>query len=275
MSEECSHDCSNCSANCASRTPESFLEPANQFSSVKKVIGVVSGKGGVGKSMTSAMLAVSMQRRGYRCGVLDADITGPSIPKLFGIKGHAMADECGCWPMESVGGVSVMSINLLVENEEDAVVWRGPVIAGAVKQFWTDVVWKDIDFLFVDMPPGTGDVPLTVFQSLPVDAIVVVASPQELVSMIVGKAVQMAQMMKVRMLGLVENMSYLVCPDCGKEIKIFGDSHVEDTAAKYNLPILAKMPIDPALAELADAGKIESFTGDYLKNAADAVEALL
>ncbi|MFI3168666.1 MAG: Mrp/NBP35 family ATP-binding protein [Faecalibacterium sp.] len=275
MSEECSHDCSNCSANCASRTAESFLAPPNACSNVKKVIGVVSGKGGVGKSMTSAMLAVSMQRRGYRCGVLDADITGPSIPKLFGIKGHALADENGCWPMESLGGVSVMSINLLVENEEDAVVWRGPVIAGAVKQFWTDVVWKDIDFLFVDMPPGTGDVPLTVFQSLPVDAIVVVASPQELVSMIVGKAVQMAQMMNVRMLGLVENMSYLVCPDCGKEIKIFGDSHVEDTAAKYNLPILAKMPIDPALAAKADAGEIETFTGDYLNGAADAVEALI
>ncbi len=275
MSEECSHDCSSCSANCSSRTAESLLAAANPCSSVKKVIGVVSGKGGVGKSMTSAMLAVSMQRRGYRCGVLDADITGPSIPKLFGIKGHAMADENGCWPLESCGGVSVMSINLLVENEEDAVVWRGPVIAGAVKQFWTDVVWKDIDFLFVDMPPGTGDVPLTVFQSLPVDAIVVVASPQELVSMIVGKAVQMAQMMNVRMLGLVENMSYLVCPDCGKEIKLFGDSHVEETAAKYNLPILAKMPIDPALAAKADAGAIETFTGEYLSGAADAVEALI
>lgn len=275
MSEECSHDCSSCSANCASRTAESLLAPANPLSNVKKVIGVVSGKGGVGKSMTSAMLAVSMQRRGYRCGVLDADITGPSIPKLFGLKGHAMADENGCWPMESLFGVSVMSINLLVENEEDAVVWRGPVIAGAVKQFWTDVVWKDIDFLFVDMPPGTGDVPLTVFQSLPVDAIVVVASPQELVGMIVGKAVQMAQMMNVRMLGLVENMSYLVCPDCGKEIKLFGDSHVDATAEKYNLSVLAKMPIDPDLAEKADAGAIETFTGDYLNGAADAVEALI
>ncbi len=254
---------------------ESFLAPPNPCSNVKKVIGVVSGKGGVGKSMTSAMLAVSMQRRGYRCGVLDADITGPSIPKLFGIKGHAMADEDGCWPLESCGGVSVMSINLLVENEEDAVVWRGPVIAGAVKQFWTDVVWKDIDFLFVDMPPGTGDVPLTVFQSLPVDGIVVVASPQELVGMIVGKAVQMAQTMNIRMLGLVENMSYLVCPDCGKEIKLFGDSHVEATAEKYNLPILSKMPIDPNLAEKADKGAIETFTGNYLKGAADAVEALI
>ncbi len=272
---ECSHDCSSCSQNCDSRTAAPTFEPANPHSSVKKIIGVVSGKGGVGKSMTSAMLAVSMQRRGYRCGVLDADITGPSIPKLFGIKGRAMADQDGCWPLESCSGVSVMSINLLVENEEDPVVWRGPVIAGAVKQFWTDVVWKDIDFLFVDMPPGTGDVPLTVFQSLPVDGIVVVASPQELVGMIVGKAVKMAQTMNIRMLGLVENMSYLVCPDCGKEIKLFGKSHVVETAEKYNLPILAKLPIDPALAELADAGAIEVFKGDYFAGAADVIEALL
>ena len=213
MSEECTHDCSNCSAACSSRDAAPQHDAPNPNSSVKKVIGVVSGKGGVGKSMTSALLACAMARRGYHCGILDADITGPSIPKLFGIHGRAMADDKGCWPIQSRMGIDVMSINLLVENEEDPVVWRGPVIAGAVKQFWTDVVWKDVDFLFVDMPPGTGDVPLTVFQSLPVDGIVVVASPQELVSMIVAKAVNMAEMMKVPMLGIVENMSYIVCPD--------------------------------------------------------------
>ncbi len=212
MSEECTHDCSNCSAACSSRDAAPKHDAPNPHSSVKKVIGVVSGKGGVGKSMTSALLACAMARRGYHCGILDADITGPSIPKLFGIHGRAMADDKGCWPIQSRMGIDVMSINLLVENEEDPVVWRGPVIAGAVKQFWTDVVWKDVDFLFVDMPPGTGDVPLTVFQSLPVDGIVVVASPQELVSMIVAKAVNMAEMMKVPMLGIVENMSYIVCP---------------------------------------------------------------
>ena len=220
MSEECTHDCSNCGAACSSRDAAPQHDAPNPNSSVKKVIGVVSGKGGVGKSMTSALLACAMARRGYHCGILDADITGPSIPKLFGIHGRAMADDKGCWPIQSRMGIDVMSINLLVENEEDPVVWRGPVIAGAVKQFWTDVVWKDVDFLFVDMPPGTGDVPLTVFQSLPVDGIVVVASPQELVSMIVAKAVNMAEMMKVPMLGIVENMSYIVCPDCGKHINV-------------------------------------------------------
>lgn len=239
------------------------------------MIGVVSGKGGVGKSMTSALLACAMARRGYHCGILDADITGPSIPKLFGIHGRAMADEKGCWPIQSRMGIDVMSINLLVENEEDPVVWRGPVIAGAVKQFWTDVVWKDVDFLFVDMPPGTGDVPLTVFQSLPVDGIVVVASPQELVSMIVAKAVNMAEMMKVPMLGIVENMSYIVCPDCGKHINVFGDSHVDEVAAKHHLPVLAKCPIDPQLASLSDAGLIETYPGQYLEGAADACEKLL
>ena len=247
----------------------------NPNSSVKKVIGVVSGKGGVGKSMTSALLACAMARRGYHCGILDADITGPSIPKLFGIHGRAMADDKGCWPIQSRMGIDVMSINLLVENEEDPVVWRGPVIAGAVKQFWTDVVWKDVDFLFVDMPPGTGDVPLTVFQSLPVDGIVVVASPQELVSMIVAKAVNMAEMMKVPMLGIVENMSYIVCPDCGKHINVFGESHVDEVAAKHGLPVLAKCPIDPQLAALSDAGMIETYGGEYLEGAADACEKLL
>ena len=275
MSEECTHDCSNCSAACSSRDAAPQHDAPNPHSRVKKVIGVVSGKGGVGKSMTSALLACAMARRGYHCGILDADITGPSIPKLFGIHGRAMADEKGCWPIQSRMGIDVMSINLLVENEEDPVVWRGPVIAGAVKQFWTDVVWKDVDFLFVDMPPGTGDVPLTVFQSLPVDGIVVVASPQELVSMIVAKAVNMAEMMKVPMLGIVENMSYIVCPDCGKHINVFGNSHVDEVAAKHHLPVLAKCPIDPKLAELSDAGMIETYGGEYLEGAADACEKLL
>ena len=260
MSEECTHDCSNCGAACSSRNAAPQHDAPNPHSSVKKVIGVVSGKGGVGKSMTS---------------ILDADITGPSIPKLFGIHGRAMADDKGCWPIQSRMGIDVMSINLLVENEEDPVVWRGPVIAGAVKQFWTDVVWKDVDFLFVDMPPGTGDVPLTVFQSLPVDGIVVVASPQELVSMIVAKAVNMAEMMKVPMLGIVENMSYIVCPDCGKHINVFGDSHVDEVAAKHHLPVLAKCPIDPQLAALSDAGMIETYGGQFLEGAADACEKLL
>lgn len=273
--ENCTHDCSSCGADCASRNAAPQKEAPNPHSHVKKVIGVVSGKGGVGKSMTSALLAVALRRRGYRTGVLDADITGPSIPKLFGIHGRAMADEAGAWPLQSRMGIDVMSINLLVDNEEDPVVWRGPVIAGAVKQFWTDVVWKDVDFLFVDMPPGTGDVPLTVFQSLPVDGIVVVASPQELVGMIVAKAVNMANMMNIPMLGIVENMSYVLCPDCGKHINIFGNSHVDEVAAKHGLAVLDKMPIDPELAQLADAGLIENYGAEPVKGAADAVEALL
>ena len=242
---------------------------------IAHIVAIASGKGGVGKSTVTANLAVALRNRGFRVGILDADITGPSIPKLFGIHGRAMADDKGCWPIQSRMGIDVMSINLLVENEEDPVVWRGPVIAGAVKQFWTDVVWKDVDFLFVDMPPGTGDVPLTVFQSLPVDGIVVVASPQELVSMIVAKAVNMAEMMKVPMLGIVENMSYIVCPDCGKHINVFGNSHVDEVAAKHHLPVLAKCPIDPKLAELSDAGMIETYGGEFLEGAADACEKLL
>ena len=252
MSEECTHNCSTCSANCDHRAPQH--EPPHPRSRIKKVIGVVSGKGGVGKSMTSAMLAVAMRRLGYKAGVLDADITGPSIPRLF--------------------GVEIMSINLLLDDPEAPVVWRGPVIAGAVKQFWQEVIW-DVDFLFVDMPPGTGDVPLTVFQTLPVDGIIIVSSPQELVSMIVGKAVQMAKMMNVPILGLVENMSYAVCPDCGKHINVFGDSHVDEIAGKYQLSVLAKMPIDPELSKEADAGMIEMYAGDYLNGAADAVAKLL
>ena len=271
---ECTHDCSSCSQNCSSRNAAPAKEAPHKMSSIKKVIGIVSGKGGVGKSMTSAMMAVSMARQGYGTAVLDADITGPSIPKLFGVHGQAVCDENGIWPAETPKGTKIMSVNLLLDDEESPVVWRGPVIAGAVKQFWTDVIWQDVDYMFVDMPPGTGDVPLTVFQTLPVDGIIVVASPQELVSMIVAKAVKMAQMMNVPILGVVENMSYVKCPDCGKEIKIFGESHVNEIAAKYGLPVLARMPIDPKLASLADAGKIEEFEGDYLDVAVRAVAAL-
>ena len=272
MSEACTHDCSSCHSNCDHRAPQH--EPPHARSRIQKVIGVVSGKGGVGKSMTSAMLAVSMRRLGYKAGVLDADITGPSIPRLFGVKGPATGDGESINPVTSRTGIEIMSINLLLEDPEAPVVWRGPVIAGAVKQFWQEVVW-DVDFLFVDMPPGTGDVPLTVFQTLPVDGIVIVSSPQELVGMIVGKAVQMAQMMHVPILGLVENMSYVQCPDCGKHINVFGDSHVDEIAAKYQLPVLAKMPIDPELAKEADAGMIEVFAGEYLDNAAQTVAKLL
>ncbi len=276
MSQECNHDCSSCSANCSSRTSGAPAKEAPHAKSrISKVIGVVSGKGGVGKSMTSAMLAVAMRRKGYSVGILDGDITGPSIPKLFGIHGKAMADQDGIWPIQSRTGIQVMSINLLLDNEEDPVVWRGPVIAGAVKQFWQDVIWQDVDFMFVDMPPGTGDVPLTVFQSLPVDGIIVVASPQELVSMIVSKAVNMAQMMNVPILGIVENMSYFTCPDCGKKIQIFGESHVDEIAASHGLEVLAKVPMDPALAQAADTGMIETYPAEPLAQAADKIATLL
>lgn len=273
---ECTHNCESCNMNCSERkNPSDFHEPAHKLSSIKKVIGIVSGKGGVGKSMTSSMLSVLLNRRGYHTAVLDADITGPSIPKLFGIHGRATGDENGIFPASTKTGIDIMSVNLMLENEEDPVVWRGPVIAGAVKQFWQEVIWKDVDFMFVDMPPGTGDVPLTVFQTLPVDGIVVVASPQELVSMIVAKAVKMANMMDIPILGIVENMSYIACPDCGKKISVFGDSHVDEIAGRFSLPVLAKMPIDPRLAQNADSGNIEDFEGDYLDGAADAVEKLL
>ena len=273
---ECSHDCGSCSANCSERqgAPD-FTAPPHKWSNVKKVIGIVSGKGGVGKSMVTSLLACAMRDRGNNVGILDADITGPSIPKAFGIHEKALGNNDGIFPCQSSTGIDVMSVNLLLENEDDPVVWRGMLIANAVKQFWSDVIWEDEDYLFVDMPPGTGDVPLTVFQSLPVDGIVVVASPQELVSMIVAKAVNMAEMMKVPMLGIVENMSYIVCPDCGKHINVFGESHVDEVAAKHGLPVLAKCPIDPQLAALSDAGMIETYGGEYLEGAADACEKLL
>lgn len=270
MSEACTHDCSNCHADCSSRAPQH--EPPHAKSHIKKVIGVVSGKGGVGKSMTSAMMAVSMRRKGYKVGVLDADITGPSIPKLFGVHGPAMGTEDGINPVESHTGIKIMSINLLLEDEEAPVVWRGPVIAGAVKQFWQEVIWDDVDFLFVDMPPGTGDVPLTVFQSLPVSGIIIVTSPQELVSMIVEKAVNMAKKMNVPILGLVENMSYLECPDCGKKISVFGESHLDEVAKEYGIPVLAQIPIRPAIAKAVDEGTVEYVEADFLDDAVKAVK---
>ena len=266
MSESCKpSDCAGCpsAGNCSSK-PQSLLEEPNKMSNIGKVIGVVSGKGGVGKTMISSLLAVSMQRMGKNVGIMDADITGPSVPKAFGIHGKADACEFGIIPTKSKMGIDVMSINLLLENESDPVVWRGPVIAGVVKQFWKDVIWKDIDYLFVDMPPGTGDVPLTVFQSLPVDGIVIVTSPQELVSMIVEKAVKMAKLMNIPILGIIENMSYFECPDCGKRHKIYGDSHIEDIAKEYGIPVLAQLPVCPDLAKHCDQGTIELFEGDWL-----------
>ena len=274
---ECNHDCSSCGENCPSRQmkPEDFLEKPHDLSQIRKVIGVVSGKGGVGKSLVTSLLAVLLRRREYNVAIMDADITGPSIPRIFGLKEMATANQLGLLPVETKTGIKAMSVNLLLEDETMPVVWRGPVIAGTVKQFWTDVIWNDVDFMFVDMPPGTGDVPLTVFQSIPLDGIIVVASPQELVSMIVEKAVRMAETMNVPVLGLVENMSYIVCPDCGKKIEVFGKSHIEETAAKYDLPVLGRLPFTPAIAAAADKGAIELFEGDWLDGAAEKIESLL
>ena len=264
MTQNCSHNCESCSENCSERTKESLLEKPNEMSHIKKVIGVVSGKGGVGKSLVTSLLAVQAQRKGYKTAILDADITGPSIPKAFGLHGHAEASEWGLFPVKTANGIEVMSLNLLMKNETDPVVWRGPLISGAVKQFWTDVVWGDVDYMFIDMPPGTGDVALTVFQSIPVDGVVIVASPQELVGMIVEKAVNMAKLMDVPVLALVENMSYITCPDCSKEIRVFGESHIDEIAEKHGVDTVAKLPIDPALAAACDAGTIENFTGAWL-----------
>ncbi|MBE6562207.1 MAG: Mrp/NBP35 family ATP-binding protein [Ruminococcaceae bacterium] len=261
---ECTHDCSSCSADCASRNSAPVHEKPHQDSKIKKVIGVVSGKGGVGKSIVTSMLAVAMMKKGHKVAILDADITGPSIPKAFGVSGQVYQERGGLLPLQSKGGIKVMSLNLLLEDETAPVVWRGPVIAGAVKQFWTDVVWDEVDYMFVDMPPGTGDVPLTVFQSIPLDGIVIVTTPQELVSMIVEKAVKMAELMNIPVLGLVENMSYVVCPDCGKPIYMFGEGSSEKIAREYTMPLLAKLPMDPALASLVDAGRIEDADEKYL-----------
>jgi len=271
----CSSDCSSCASagNCSSQ-PQSFLEETHSFNNIKKVIAVVSGKGGVGKSMVTSLMSVNMKRAGYNTAILDADITGPSIPKAFGITEKATANDMGILPIMTKTGIGTMSVNNLLENETDPVVWRGPVIAGTVKQFWTDVLWGDVDYLFVDMPPGTGDVPLTVFQSLPVDGIIVVTSPQELVSMIVGKAVKMAEMMNIPVLGLVENMSYFECPDCGKKINVFGESKIDEVAASYGLEVLGRLPINPKLAAACDKGMIELYEGDWLDGAAEKLENL-
>ena len=267
----CNGNCSSCGSDCADRTAESLLAQPNPKSNVKKVIAVVSGKGGVGKSTVTAMLAVAAARAGKQVGVLDADITGPSAPTAFGVNECQGASEEGLYPALSRGGIQIMSINLLLDNPDDPVVWRGPVIAGAVKQFWTDVIWEDVDYLFVDMPPGTGDVPLTVFQSLPVDGIVIVTSPQDLVSMIVSKAVKMANMMHIPVLGFVENYAYLQCPDCGKRIEVFGKSHLDKVAEDFGLPVLARLPIDPAIAESYDNGLMETVNTDALAGAIQAI----
>ena len=276
MAQECTHDCSTCSADCGSRQQAIEKEKQNEGSNVRRVIGIVSGKGGVGKSLVTSALATALRRRDHVTAILDADVTGPSIPKSFGLKpGIVTGCEGGMLPPRSKTGIEIMSLNLLVNDETEPVVWRGPVIAGAVKQFWTDVVWGDVDYMFVDMPPGTGDVPLTVFQSLPVDGIIVVSSPQELVSMIVEKAIRMADLMKIPVLGLVENYSYVKCPDCGREIRVFGDSKIEETAKRHGVPLLARIPLDPELARLADAGQIELLSGDVFEAAADEIERVL
>lgn len=270
----CTHDCSTCSASCGSRKePESLLEPQNKASNIKHVIGVVSGKGGVGKSSITAMLAVLTRRLGYNTAVLDADITGPSIPKIFGIKGELTGCEDGIIPKSTITGINAISINMLLSDEGAPVIWRGPIIAGTVKQFWSDVVWGDVDYMYVDMPPGTGDVPLTVMQSIPLDGIVIVATPQDLVSMIVTKAVNMAKMMNIPILGIIENYSYLSCPCCGERIELFGKSHVDEIAEKFGVPVLARVPMDPKVAALCDAGTIETVETSALDEAVNKLTA--
>ncbi|MDD4120648.1 MAG: Mrp/NBP35 family ATP-binding protein [Clostridia bacterium] len=275
MAKECDHDCSSCSESCSERDPKSMHEKLNNLSKVKKVFAVMSGKGGVGKSAVTSMLAVLANRMGFKTAIMDADITGPSIPRAFGIKTKADASDLGIFPIKSGFGISVMSINLLLENETDPVIWRGPILAGAIKQFWTDVIWDEVDVMFIDMPPGTGDVPLTVFQSLPIDGIIVVTSPQELVSMIVSKAVKMANELKVPVLGLVENMSYVKCPKCGEIIKIYGESKTEEVAKSFGLEVLAKIPVDPKISAASDAGTIEFFDGSFLDDLAQKLEKII
>lgn len=273
MSENCSGNCASCSSNCSSRKKESFIEPTGEFNNIKHVVAVVSGKGGVGKSMVTSLLATLMSAKGYKVGILDADITGPSIPKSFGIMGNAMQNELGILPAETKGGIKIMSVNMLLKENDAPVVWRGPVIAGAVKQFWQDVVWGDLDYLFIDCPPGTGDVPLTVFQTIPLDGIIMVTSPQDLVSLIVKKAYNMAQMMNINILGLVENMSYVKCPDCGKEFSVFGGGS-ESVAGELNIDLLGKLPIDLSLTQMVDNGCIEHFNESYLEKAVTKLEEL-
>lgn len=276
MSENCNLSCSSCSEDCEDREEKQHDLSAqlNEMSRVQKVIGVVSGKGGVGKSLVTSLLAVTMRRLGYRTAILDADITGPSIPKTFGVREKSMGNQLGILPVQTKTGIDLMSINLLLDNDTDPVVWRGPVIANAVKQFWTEVIWGDVDYMFIDMPPGTGDVPLTVFQSIPVDGIIIVTSPQELVSMIVSKAVKMAEMMKVPIIGLVENMSYFRCPDNGKDYQVFGDSHIEEIAEAHELDVLAKIPIDPQIATACDKGMIEDLNGHWMDTIAILLEKM-
>ena len=271
MAKECSNSSCNKSSceGCGQKQPQSLMAEPNVFSDVKHVIGVVSGKGGVGKSFVTGSLANLMASKGYKVGIMDADITGPSIPKMYGIKGNAQGSDNGIYPMPTANGIEVMSVNLLLPDEETPVIWRGPVLANMVKQFWSDVIWGELDYLFVDMPPGTVDVPLTVFQSLPIDGVVIVTSPQDLVRMIVKKAYNMADMMKVPVLGIVENYSYVKCPDCGKEIKVFGESHIDEIAAELKVPVLGKMPIDVKLAELADSGLFSKIENEYITAAAD------
>lgn len=269
MAKECSNtSCSKESCEgCPSKQPKSMLEEMNSQSNVKHVIGIVSGKGGVGKSFVTASLANRMAQKGYKVGILDADITGPSIPKMYGVKGPAQAVDAGIYPIEAKNGIKVMSVNLLLPREDEPVIWRGPILANMVKQFWTDVVWGELDYLFVDMPPGTGDVPLTVFQSLPIDGIVIVSSPQDLVQMIVKKAYNMAEMMKIPVVGLVENYSFVKCPDCGKSIYVFGESKADEIGAELNIPVMAKMPLDPNFASMVDAGKFAEVRNEYLSDA--------
>jgi len=275
MSESCSHECGSCSQSCGERQePQSFLENPHELSNIKNVIAIVSGKGGVGKSIVTSMMAVTMNRRGFKTAILDADITGPSIPKAFGIKEKASSDKIGLYPVKSKTGIDIMSVNLLLENDTDPVVWRGPIIAGTVKQFWTDVVWGDVDYMFVDMPPGTGDVPLTVFQSLPLNGIIIVTSPQDLVSMVVEKAVKMAKMMDVPILGIIENMSYFECPDCNKKIQVFGESHIEKIANEYGIQVLAKLPINPKFATACDSGAIELMDNNLLDDVSEKIEKM-
>ncbi len=273
MDQGCSGNCGSCSLECGDRQ-EDFRVLPHEYSSIKHIIGIVSGKGGVGKSLTTSLLAVAMNRLGYRSAIMDADITGPSIPKAFGIKERATGDENAIYPVKSKTGVEIMSMNLLLENNTDPVVWRGPVLAGTVKQFYTDVVWNNVDYMFIDMPPGTGDVPLTIFQSIPMDGIIIVTSPQELVSMIVQKAVKMAAMLEIPVLALVENMSYFECPDCHEKHRIFGQSHVEEIAKEYGIDTIAQIPILPEMASLVDHGNIEQYKGDFLKPVTDMLSKL-
>lgn len=273
MSENCSHDCSSCASKCKSREGENpFLAPMNENSNVRHVIGVVSGKGGVGKSLVTSLLASAFAKDGHKTAILDADITGPSIPKAFGVSTKAIGCEAGIYPVTTDSGIELMSLNLLNDNETDPVVWRGPVLAGTVKQFWTDVIWGEVDYMFVDMPPGTGDVPLTVYQSLPIDGIIVVTSCQDLVSMIVKKAVKMAEMMDVPILGIVENYSYLECPDCGKKISVFGESHVEELAKEFSIPAFAQIPIVPSIASMVDAGKVFDVEAPWIEGIKEEIE---